>query len=104
MTTYQFIIEILRSATILILIFTVIVSNKTVRKLSDKYSKSEEEIKNLKEQLKKLQTVYDEDERIIESLSGSSYEEIKNDKNLSDEEKKAALHKMYMDKMAEENR
>lgn len=104
MDKYQFIIEIIRSATIIILIFDVALANRGYRKMRDKEAKLREENEKQQARIEEMSKRLEFLEKQLWGSNSKAYEEITNNPNMSDEDKQAALHKLYMNNYAEANR
>jgi predicted RNase H-like nuclease (RuvC/YqgF family) len=104
MSKYEFIIEIIRSAIVIILIFDVALANRAYRKIKSKENDLREENKNLKTKIEDLSGKVLFLEKQFLGANTQTYESIKNDDKLNENEKHAALHKLYMDNYSDANR
>lgn len=104
MSKYEFIIEIIRSAIIIILIFDVALANRAYRKIRSKESDLREENDKLKAKVDEINEKVVFLEKQFWGANSQTYESIKNDEKMNEAEKHAALHKLYMDNYSEENR
>lgn len=104
MSKYEFIIEIIRSAIIIILIFDVALANRAYRKIRSKEADLREENDKLKAKVDEINEKVVFLEKQFWGANSQTYESIKNDEKMNEAEKHAALHKLYMDNYSEENR
>ena len=104
MSKYEFIIEIIRSSIIIILIFDVALANRAYRKIRNKEADLREENKNLKEKIDEIDEKATFLEKQLWGTNSQTYESIKNDDKMNEDEKHEALHKLYMDNYSDANR